>query len=130
MYDIRTAAKASSQLGAARDHAAEVLARGESAAGIADAARQVAYWEGYHEMLANVERLAEIADDGGVVGLRKQFALMAYLADKLAAGADDQRSGRDNDVRRARWDGARAAAGVARRAIERAADDTLAPAAS
>lgn len=117
MFGIRNAAQAREALAKAEAEVVKVAQSGDLRE-LDSAANQVAFWHGYAAMLADVELYGAQADSSGVEGLQKQFALMQHVAEILAGGPDDGWSGRGNDARRARFDGAREAAKVAIKAIQ------------
>lgn len=117
MFGIRNANQAREALEKAKAEVVKVAERGDIRE-LNHAAQQVAFWEGYAAMLAEVEHLSAAADANGAEGLQKQFVLMQHVAEVLARGADDEWSGRANEIRRARFDGVREAARVAIKAIQ------------
>ncbi|WP_396902655.1 hypothetical protein [Mycolicibacterium sp.] len=116
MFGIRKAAQALEAVDRAKADMVKAAQGGGNIRELNHAAQQVAFWEGYADLLAEVEALDGAVN--GVEGIQKQFVLMQHVAEVLARGADDEWSGRANEIRRARFDGVRAAANVAIKAIQ------------
>lgn len=98
MFGINTAAEA-------EEHLAELRAKTVKPEQMFDYGLDLARWEGYAEILAEIEKFESAARDHGMNGNDIAFVLMTQIAEILARGADDQWSGRRNDQRRARFDG-------------------------
>lgn len=126
MYGNNNSSQAREAVEDAKASVMKLVQNGADAQKVAAAAQRIAFWEGYAAMLAMVEDAAEEMDKHGISGMRKQFALMQEIAERLARGADDEWSGRDNDSRRNRFDGVRAAANEVIWAIQNDAEDALA----
>ncbi|MFD7247943.1 hypothetical protein ACFV6Y_39110 [Streptomyces massasporeus] len=124
MFGVRNAAQAREMLEKAQAAVVKVAQAGDLRE-LNSAANQVAFWDGYAALLAEVEQYGAQADEFGVEGLQKQFGLMQHVAEVLARGADDEWSGRSNEARRARFDGVREAAKVAIKAVQLDAESAV-----